>query len=98
MATLCITCIALHCDGKPKAESPVVRKAKGGKSCYAKPEKSSCAQNADGRKVLLCGKPKARYDLAVLKSRRQPKESPVVRNAEGPESPVARNAEDIVIN
>ena len=77
MVTLCITCIALHCDGKPKAESPVVRKAEGKKSYHAKPEKSSCAQNADGGKVLLCGKLKARYDLAVLKSRRQPRESPV---------------------
>ena len=55
-------------------------------------------RKAEGEKALLCGKPKARHDLPVLKSRRQPKESHVAQNAEGPESPVARNAEGIVIN
>ena len=81
VATLCITCIALHTEGKPKAENPVVRKPNL--------EKSFCAQNAEGGKVLSCGKPKARYDLAVLKSQRQPKKSLVARNAEGSESTVA---------
>ena len=63
-----------------------------------KPENSFYAQNAEGGKVLSFEKPKARYDLSVLKSWRQPKESPVARNAEGPKSPIARNVEGIVIN
>ena len=50
-------------------------------------------RKAEGRKVMSYEMPKARYDLPVLKSRRHPKKSPVVRNAEGKESPVVRNAE-----
>ena len=36
-------------------------------------------RKAEDEKVMSCEMPKARYDLPVLKSRRQPKESPVVR-------------------
>ena len=84
--------LALHCTVTESRRRKVL-------SCVKpKPEKSFCAQNAEGGQILLCGKPKARYDLPVLKSRRQPKKSPVARNAEGLKTPVEQNVEGIGIN